>query len=162
MDAEPSGGGNRGLDEIDARILRMLEANGRASYEEMARNVALSANAVRARVRSLRSRGVIRGIHADVDWAGGRPKIEALIDIRLRPGTKDDVFEQTAISVSGAVVLEHLAGPVHYQLRVAVESTEALDEVLRRLKEGLDVETNTRIVTRTMRAESGQVARRMS
>jgi hypothetical protein len=60
------------------------------------------------------------------------------------------------------VVLEHLAGPVHYQLRVAVETTEALDEVLRRLKERLDVETNTRIVTRTVRAETGQVTRRMS
>jgi Lrp/AsnC family leucine-responsive transcriptional regulator len=162
MDDEPSGGGNRGLDEIDERILRMLEANGRASYEEMARFVNLSANAVRARVRSLTSRGVIRGIHADVDWAGGAPKIEALIDIRLRPGTSDDEFERTAIALPGAVVLEHLAGPVHYQLRVAVETTEALDEVLRRLKERLDVETNTRIVTRTVRAETGQVTRRMS
>lgn len=36
------------------RILRLLEANGRASYEEIARLVHLSANAVRARVEALK------------------------------------------------------------------------------------------------------------
>jgi hypothetical protein len=49
-------------------------------------------------------------------------------------------------------MIEHLAGPVHYQLRAAVASMEALDELIRRLKEELGVETNTKIVTRTLRA----------
>jgi hypothetical protein len=40
---------------------------------------------------------------------------------------------------------------VHYQLRAAVASTEALDELIRRLKEDLRAETNTKIVTRTLR-----------
>jgi Lrp/AsnC family leucine-responsive transcriptional regulator len=144
--------GNRGVDAIDERILRLLEANGRATYEEIGRHVNLSANAVRGRVQSLRERGVLRGIHADVDWDGGAPKIEALIDIRLRPGSDDGAFEQAAIALPGAVVLEHLAGPVHYQLRVAARTTEALDEVIRRLKEDLDAETNTKVVTRALRA----------
>jgi Lrp/AsnC family leucine-responsive transcriptional regulator len=94
MHAEPGGGGIRGLDDIDVRLLRILEANGRASYEEMARLVNLSANAVRGRVRSLTARGVIRGIHASVDWSGGGPRLEALIDVRLRPGTDDAAFER--------------------------------------------------------------------
>jgi Lrp/AsnC family transcriptional regulator, leucine-responsive regulatory protein len=144
--------GNRSLDAIDERILRLLEANGRATYEEIGRQVSLSANAVRGRIQSLRAQGVLRGIHADIDWHGGAPKIQALIDIRLRPGADDGAFEQAAIALPGAIVLEHLAGPVHYQLRVAATTIEELDEVIRRLKEALHVETNTKVVTRTLRA----------
>jgi Lrp/AsnC family transcriptional regulator, leucine-responsive regulatory protein len=154
MNTEPARSGNRRLDEADVRILHMLEANGRASYEEMARVVNLSANAVRGRVQSLIRRGVIRGIHADVDWTGGGPKIDALIDVRLRPGANDGAFERAAVAIPGAVVLEHLAGPTHYQLRVTVSTTEAIDEAIRQLKEELRVEsTNTKIVTRAVRAD---------
>lgn len=154
MSAEAGESGNRSLDDTDVRILRMLEANGRASYEEMARFVDLSANAVRARVQTLIRRHVIRGIHADVDWTGGGPKIEALIDVRLRRGANDAAFEAAAVAIPGATLLEHLAGPTHYQLRVAVGTTEAVDEVIRRLKEELRVEsTNTKIVTRAVRAD---------
>ncbi len=152
MSPEAGNGGNRGLDDTDVRILRLLEANGRVSYEEIARHVHLSANAVRGRVQNLMQRGVIRGIHADVDWDGGGPKIEALIDIRLRPGADDAGFERAAVALPGTVMIEHLAGPVHYQLRAAVPAMEALDELIRQLKEQLRVETNTRIVTRTRRA----------
>ena len=110
--------------------------------------------AVRGRVHALTRRRVIRGIHADVDWAGGGPKIEALIDIRLRPGADDAQFEQGVVAMPGAVLLEHLAGPVHYQLRVALTTTEGIDEVIRRLKQELRVEsTNTKIVTRAVRAD---------
>jgi Lrp/AsnC family leucine-responsive transcriptional regulator len=152
MGTEARHRGIRGLDAIDERILRMLEANGRASYEEVGRHVNLSANAVRGRVRALSERGVLRGIHADVHWEGGGPKIEALIDVRLRPGSDDGAFEQAAIALPGAVILEHLTGPVNYQLRVAATTMEALDEVIRRLKEDLRVETNTKLVTRSLRA----------
>jgi Lrp/AsnC family leucine-responsive transcriptional regulator len=152
MGTEARQRGNRGLDAIDERILRMLEANGRASYEEIGRHVNLSANAVRGRVRALQERGVLRGIHADVDWDGGGHKIEALIDIRLRPGVHEGAFEDAAIALPGAVVLEHLTGPVNYQLRVAVTTMDALDELIRHLKGDLGVETNTKVVTRMRRA----------
>jgi Lrp/AsnC family leucine-responsive transcriptional regulator len=152
MSAEVSHGGKRGLDETDVRILRLLEANGRASYEEIGRYVHLSANAVRGRVQALMSHGVLRGIHADVDWDGGGPKIDAIIDIRLRPGADDAAFERAAIELPGTVAIEHLTGPVHYQLRAAVPTMEALDELIRTLKEELKADTNTKVVTRTLRA----------
>ena len=147
-------GGNRGLSDNDVRILRLLEANGRSTYEEIAGQVHLSANAVRGRIQSLTKRGVIRGIHADIDWDQGGTGLEALIDVRLRAGADDGAFERAVVALPGTVAVEHLAGPVHYQVRAAVASTEALDELIRRLKNDLRVETNTRIVTRTLRADA--------
>lgn len=144
-------GENRSLDEIDERILRLLEANGRASYREIADHVHLSANAVRRRVQALTARGVIRGFHADIDWDGGGPKIEALIDARLRPGADHQAFERAAINLPGTVAIEHLAGPIHYQLRASVATMDALDDLIQRLQ-ALRVETNTKIITRTLLA----------
>lgn len=152
MRSETDPGGNRSLDATDVRILRILEANGRATYEEIARYVHLSANAVRGRVRALTRRGVIRGIHADIDWDDGGPRIEALIDIRLRAGADHSAFEREAVALPGTVAIEHLAGPVHYQLRASVATMDALDELIRRLQEELRAETNTKIITRTFRA----------
>jgi DNA-binding Lrp family transcriptional regulator len=74
MDIEAGDSGNRRLHETDVRILKVLEANGRATYEEIARLVNLSTNAVRGRVQTLTRRRVIFGIHADVDWASLPPK----------------------------------------------------------------------------------------
>src|SRR5262245_34985776 len=74
------------------------------------------------------------------------------IDIRLRQGVHEGAFEEAAIALPGAVVLEHLAGTVHYQLRVAVTTMDALDDLIRHLKDDLDVETNTKVVTRVRRA----------
>lgn len=151
MSSEADYGENRSLDETDERILRLLEANGRASYKEIAEYVHLSANAVRGRVQAMTRRGVIRGFHADIDWDGGGPKIEALIEARLRAGADHQAFECAAIKLPGTVAIEHLAGPVHYQLRASVATMEALDDLIRRLQE-LRVETNTKIITRTLRA----------
>jgi len=41
---------------------------------------------------------------------------------------------------------------VHYQLRASVATMEALDELFRGLQEELRAETNTKIITRTLRA----------
>ena len=155
MAGEAERGGNRGLDRTDARILRLLEANGRMSYQEMAEIVGLSANAVRARVQAMFARQVIRGIHGDVDWGGGGVKIQALIDIRLRSGANGAAFEHAAVQLPGAVQLDHLAGPTHYCLRVSVTTMDALDELIRDLKERLRADTTTKIITRSLRSVGG-------
>ena len=88
---------------------------------------------------------------ADVDWGGGGVKIEALIDIRLRPGADDAAFERAAVQLPGAVELDHLAGLTHYCLRASVPTMDALDELIRELKEKLGAHTTTKIITRTLR-----------
>jgi hypothetical protein len=49
--------------------------------------------------------------------------------------------------------MDTAAGDSHYELRMALRTTEGSDEVLRRLKQERRVEsTNTKIVTRAVRA----------
>jgi DNA-binding Lrp family transcriptional regulator len=55
------------LDEIDLKILSELQQDGRLRYNELALRVGISAPACLRRVRTLRSRGVIRDVRASLD-----------------------------------------------------------------------------------------------
>ncbi|MFQ6060328.1 MAG: Lrp/AsnC family transcriptional regulator, partial [Thermoplasmata archaeon] len=55
------------IDDTDARILQMLQSNGRLSYREIAKRVKVSTPTVSARVRTLEEQGVIRGYSADIN-----------------------------------------------------------------------------------------------
>ena len=55
------------LDEVDRRILRDLQADGRMTNVDLARNIGISAPPCLRRVRALEESGVIRGYHADIN-----------------------------------------------------------------------------------------------
>ena len=55
------------MDRIDAKILDVLQRNGRISNQELAERVQLSPSPCLRRVRMLEERGVIRGYTAIVD-----------------------------------------------------------------------------------------------
>ncbi|MGZ5240112.1 MAG: Lrp/AsnC family transcriptional regulator, partial [Caldimonas sp.] len=82
------------MNKIDREILRILQTDGRRSYTDIGAAVHLSANAVADRVRRLTQTGVIRGIRAVVDPAALGMTIEAQIDVKLRPTTSAEAFEQ--------------------------------------------------------------------
>ena len=54
------------LDKVDRKILAALQADGRMSNVELARQVGLSAPPCLRRVRALEQAGVIRGYHAEL------------------------------------------------------------------------------------------------
>lgn len=60
--------GNSGIDEIDRKILRILQNDGRASTQKIADRVGgLSKVAIAYRIRRLIKSGVIQGFYARVD-----------------------------------------------------------------------------------------------
>lgn len=59
LDAEPEAP-DLELDALDAHIINLLQADGRATYSDLADGAGLSINAVRARVRRMVDSGVVR------------------------------------------------------------------------------------------------------
>src|SRR6218665_347427 len=57
------------LDEIDRRIIRVLQADGRMSNQDLADKVGLSASPCARRVRLLEEAGIIEGYGAGVNRA---------------------------------------------------------------------------------------------
>ena len=55
------------LDDVDRRILRDLQADGRMTNVELAKRIGISAPPCLRRVRALEENKIIRGYHADIN-----------------------------------------------------------------------------------------------
>src|SRR5579872_6401575 len=54
------------IDDIDRKLLQLLQDDGRMPYAELGKAVGLAVSSVNERVRKLTERGVISGVHAHV------------------------------------------------------------------------------------------------
>ena len=69
------------LDEIDLRILRDLQENGKITNVELARRVGISAPPCLRRVRALEEAGFITGYQAEVEPAKVKKIVQFLSSI---------------------------------------------------------------------------------
>jgi Lrp/AsnC family leucine-responsive transcriptional regulator len=76
----------RGLDDTDREILRLLLADARRPYSDIADRVDLSAPAVSDRVERLRDHGLIRRFTLDVDREMLDLDTPILLTVRAEPG----------------------------------------------------------------------------
>lgn len=124
------------LDRVDRTLVAALVADGRTPNVALAEQAGIAPSTCVSRVQSLRERGVLRGIHADVDLAAvGRP-LQAMIAVRLRAHVREQVelFRRTAPQIPGVVSVFHVSGADDYLLHVAVADSDALrDFVLEHL-----------------------------
>jgi Lrp/AsnC family leucine-responsive transcriptional regulator len=75
------------MDATDRRILSLLMEDGRRTYDDIARQVKLSAPSVKRRVDRLRASGALQGYTALVDHSALGWNTEALVELFYRPGT---------------------------------------------------------------------------
>ncbi|MET0822953.1 MAG: Lrp/AsnC family transcriptional regulator [Solirubrobacterales bacterium] len=75
------------VDPIDRRILSLLIEDGRRTYDDIARQVNLTAPSVKRRVDRLRTSGALQGYTAVVDYSALGSNTEALVELFCRPGT---------------------------------------------------------------------------
>lgn len=142
------------IDPIDRDILRHLRRDGRATQRELGAAVGLSPNAAAARMARLVSSGIITGFHAAIDAAAlGRP-LAAWVDVWLEQMNDDDAFLEIIANDERIAQAIEVTGPVDYRLRVAVESPEDLESLLRKLRQDGGVrQTDSRLVLRDLTAE---------
>lgn len=72
------------LDEIDVKIVKELEINGRISMKELGNKVHLTGQAVSARVLKLEDSGVIKGYTIELDLAKAGYLIHTLIHVFIK------------------------------------------------------------------------------
>ena len=128
------------IDAIDQRILQALQANGRATYDELAQAVGLSASAVLRRVKRLEEAGVIAGYVALVDPGRVGLPLTAYISVRLaKTSASHNPIDEFAAAVQTwpeVVECAALTGEMDYLLRVLVRdmahhSRFIMDQLLR-------------------------------
>jgi DNA-binding Lrp family transcriptional regulator len=119
---------NRPLDRIDLRILTELQKDARLSNKELAARVDLAPSSCLERVRRLRSEGVLRGFHAEVDPRALGIGLQALIAVRLARHSRrrSDALRDRLCELPETLAVFHLAGRNDFLVQVAVHDVEHL------------------------------------
>jgi len=116
------------LDAIDRKILRVLQADGRASNIDLAAEVHLSAPQCFRRVRSLEERGVIRGYHAAVEPASLDLGVTAYVSLNIQSAAfaRVRLIEDEIRSYAQILECHSVSGDSDYLLKVVARDLKAL------------------------------------
>ena len=120
-------------DQIDKRILAMLQADSRISMSDLGDKVGLSASACHRRVKLLEAAGVIAGYGARLDPRALGYGMEFFVQVALKSQADKmlDAFERAA-SASREILECHLmAGGTDYHLRIVARDASDFERIHR-------------------------------
>ena len=117
------------LDETDRAILRILQADARTPFSEIARRIEMSSATVHDRVSRMEEADVIRGYHADVDPGALGYGVSAFVGLQVRQGHEEAALERLR-ETDGVREVHLTTGEWDVLLRVYAENTDALRELM--------------------------------
>ncbi|WP_438956995.1 Lrp/AsnC family transcriptional regulator [Cognatiyoonia sp.] len=122
------------LDQIDRRILTVLQKSGRTSSAELSDLVNLSPSACHRRVQRLEADGFIKGYVALLDPKKVSRPTTVFVEITLS-GQADEVldaFEKAVARVPDVLECHLMAGTADYLLKVVAGDTEDFARIHRK------------------------------
>ena len=108
------------LDKIDRKILRDLQANGRVTNVDLAKNAGISAPPCLRRVRALEDNGFIKGYHAKLDSVSLGYNVKVYAQVKLASQAEAELSKFEAQVKAWPMVREchMLAGEVDFILKI--------------------------------------------
>lgn len=122
------------MDDIDRKIVRAVQRDGRMSNRDLADRVGLSPSPCLRRLKNLEQSGVIRGYHAEIDAKLYGLPITVFIRVRLERHDEDTVnaFEAKVRANNNIVECHVMTGQSDYLLRVMVADLSDYERFVRR------------------------------
>ncbi|MDU8913468.1 Lrp/AsnC family transcriptional regulator [Aestuariicoccus sp. MJ-SS9] len=123
------------IDDMDRRILAVLQGDATLSVEQIAERVALSRNACWRRIRLMEDRGVIRGRVVLADPAKVGCPLQVMVQIRTSSHQADwlERFQRAVSAMPEVIGAYRMTGDLDYLLRVRVADMPAYDAFYKRL-----------------------------
>jgi Lrp/AsnC family transcriptional regulator, leucine-responsive regulatory protein len=118
------------MDDLDLRLLDLLQSDGRRTQLELSREVGLSQPAVAERIRKLEARGVVTGYAALVDAAKLGKDITAFIGVSIEHPKYFEGFTKKVLAMPDVLEAHRVAGQDSYLLKVRTDNTGTLDTLL--------------------------------
>ncbi|MBF8222534.1 Lrp/AsnC family transcriptional regulator [Halomonas sp. 328] len=120
------------LDAYDKKILRLLQAQGRITNQQLAEEIGLSSAACWRRVKALEESGTLRRFTALVDPARVGQPLTALVMVTLVRHHIDNTaeFERQILEYPEVLQCYATTGNADFVLRVVIEDMAAYDRFL--------------------------------
>ncbi|GAB2458939.1 Lrp/AsnC family transcriptional regulator [Jatrophihabitans fulvus] len=140
------------VDEIDRRILQLLQQDGRRTVRDVAERVNLTVAPVSRRIARLEAQGVISGYGARVDYSRIGGSLEAVTELRFAGDLDLAHIVAFAAAIPEVEEVLTMAGDPDAFVRIRVRSIEQLQHVVNRLRTGGGVTgTKTQVVLESWR-----------
>jgi Lrp/AsnC family leucine-responsive transcriptional regulator len=145
-------------DDIDIRILGLLQEDCRTPLARLGEQVGLSAPAVLERIKKLEVAGVITGYHAIVDGRRIGLDVTAFIGVITSDPDSIDHFERQVRALEDVLECHHVTGAYTFLLKVKTPSTSTLERLISQIRsiDGVArTETTVVLSTHTERVQLG-------
>ncbi|WP_194790372.1 Lrp/AsnC family transcriptional regulator [Pseudomonas sp. UFMG81] len=121
------------LDDMDRRILQVLSKDGRASMQEVGRQVGLSPSPCWQRIKRMEEAGVIQGYGARIDLTelGYGDGLIVMLTLEHHSDEILDMFERVLAEIPEVMEAYLVSGEYDYCLRLAVKDTRDYERLLR-------------------------------
>ena len=137
------------VDETDEKIIRMLQADSRKAFVEIANEIGLSESAVRRRVKNLVDSGAVKRFTIEL---GASDKTSAITLISVSSTADTSAVSGRLMKLGGVEVVYEITGQYDIAAIIAApaiaEINKCIDDI--RKIEGVS-DTNTVIILRTIR-----------
>lgn len=118
------------IDEIDVKILELLQEDGRMQRSDVAEVVDLSISAVSDRMRKLEERGVIQGYRAVVDAKRLHLDITAFIRVSVEGSERYSGFVDRVKGMEQVLEVHSITGEGSHLIKVRTKNTTTLERFL--------------------------------
>lgn len=132
------------IDGVDRTILMMLQANGRVTNAEIARQVEMAPSAVLERIRKLEERGVIKAYSAQLDPRALGQGLLAYVLVRTECGSWRAETAAKIAAIPEVQEVHHIAGEDCFLVKVRTRDTAALGSLLRDRVSAIECVRSTR------------------
>jgi Lrp/AsnC family leucine-responsive transcriptional regulator len=118
------------IDDIDLRILDMLQRNGKLSQAKIAGAVGLTTPSVNERIKKMERHGMIKGFVALLDHEKMGLPLTAYVDVALEHPRFEKSFLDDLEKLLAVQECHYLAGDFAYRLKVKAANPAALADFL--------------------------------
>ena len=127
------------LGDIDLKILRLLQDDGRITNAELARQVGLSPPSVLQRVRKLEDNGLVKGYTALLDHKGlgFNLVVMAMVSLALHQEQPIERFRNAVIKFPEVLECMHVSGDFDFLLKIVVTDMAAYEVFVREQLSGI-------------------------
>ena len=112
------------LDEIDLRLLEILQQNGKLTTKEIAQQVNLSPTPVYERIKRMEREGIIKKYVALIDGEKIGKTLTVFCNITLKEHTKEigNQFVQDIVSLKEVTECYNISGDYDFLLKIIVDN----------------------------------------
>ncbi len=124
---------NTVIDEIDLKILKLLQDDARISVKAIAEKLFLSAPTVKTRMDALKEKGIIKGYYVEIDNSVYENIIKCFVEIEVAPTKKDELYK-ILIDSPNVVECERVTGEYSLITKVIFKNTVEMDKFINKIQ----------------------------